>query len=233
MSLVLPRPHRWVTQTSRIAAALLTAAFAASCSINDHLTSPATDLGIYGMVETGNHAPAPGAMILVESYVDPIQPVTQHDFLASVRSIPNGEFGVGPVPAGHYTVMAGYAKTAPASGAGFDSLISYSIVTVSDPNSYRIPERLTLRPPATIVGRMITSAPGSIYIYAVGSSGQIGGSRLNPDGEFTIVGVPQGTWRLMAYDLSGGSPVLVVTAPGIVTRFGETTRVNDIPLPSP
>jgi hypothetical protein len=37
----------------------------------------------------------------------------------------------------------------------------------------------------------------------------------------------------MAYDLSGGSPVLVVTAPGIVTRFGETTRVNDIPLPSP
>jgi hypothetical protein len=219
-------------RTFRIAAALLIAAFAASCSNNQHLTSPATDLGIYGTVETVNHVPASGAMIRVESCVDPIQPVTQHDFLASVRSIPNGQFGVGPVPAGQYTVIAGYAKTAPASGASFDSLISYSIVTVTDPNSYRIPERLTLRPPATIVGRMITSAPGWIYVYAVGSSGQIGGSTLDPNGEFTIVGVPQGTWRLMGYDSSGGSPVLVVTFPGVVTRFGETTRVNDIPIPS-
>jgi len=177
--------------------------------------------------------PAPGAMILVESCVDPIQPVTQHDFLASVRSIPNGQFGVGPVPAGHYTVMAGYAKSAPAPGASFDSLVSYSIVTVTDPSSYRIPERLTLRPPATIVGRMITGSPGWIYVYAVGSSGQIGGSTLDPNGEFIIAGVPQGTWRLMAYDLSGGSPVLVVTVPGVVTRFGATTRTHDIPIASP
>jgi hypothetical protein len=222
-----------VTRTFRIAAALLTPVLVASCSNNQHLTSPATDLGIYGMVETENHVPAPGALVLVESYVDPIQPVTQHDFLASVRSIPDGRFGVGPVPAGQYTVIAGYAKGVPALGASFDSLISYSIVTVTDPNSYRIPERLTLRPPATIVGRMITGIPGWIYVYVVGSSGQIAGSTLNSDGGFTLTGVPQGTWRLMAYDLSGASPVLVVTVPGVVTRFGRTTRVNDIPIPAP
>jgi hypothetical protein len=205
----------------------------ASCSSNDTIVSPATDLGVYGVVETENHVPAVGALILLESHVDPIAPVTQHDFFASVRSVPGGGFGFGPVPAGQYTLLAGYSKATPAAGATFDSLVSYSSVAVTDPTSYRIPERLTVRRPATIVGRVITSTSGLMYLYAVGSSGQVTGASPDANGVFTLEGVPQGTWRVMGYDLAGGSPLLAVTVGGVVTRFGETTRMQDVQVPSP
>lgn len=220
-------------RSALIGSLLAAGAFMVSCSANETLISPATDLGVYGVVESENHVPAAGALILLQSYVDPIAPVTQHDFFASVRSIPGGGFAIGPVPAGQYTLTAGYAKATPAAGATFDSLVSYSIVTVTDPTSYRIPERLTVRRPGAIMGRLITSTPWLMYMYAVGSSGQVSGASVDPSGRFILQGVPQGTWRVMGYNLASGSSVLAVTVGGVVTRFGESTRMQDIQVPSP
>jgi hypothetical protein len=212
---------------------LLAVAFTASCSNNDQVTAPATDLGVYGTVETVNHVPAPGAWVHVESDVDPLSPYTPHDFFSTVLAVSAGGFGIGPMPAGHYTILAGYAKALPSAGATFDSLVAYESVTITDPTSFRTPMRLTLRPPAYIVGRMITSTPWLKYVYAVGSGGAVSGSSVDPSGRFIIAGVPQGTWRLMAYDLSGASPRLDVTVAGVVTTFGHATRVDDIEVPSP
>lgn len=232
----MARPERDRSGAARSALStglVLACALTASCSNNDQIVSPATDFGIYGIAEVENHVPAPGALVLLESYVDPISPYTPHEFFTSVLTIPDGGFGTGPVPAGRYLIFAGYPKAVPSPGATFDSLVSYESVTVTDPTSFRIPMRLTLRPPATIVGRVITNTPGWMYVYAVGSGGSVSGSTLDASGQFTLAGVPQGTWRLMAYDLTAGVPVLAVNVGGVVTRFGETTHVREALVPSP
>lgn len=226
-----PRPRH--SRARLLPIAVLLFMVAGSCSSNEHLTSPATDPGVYGTAEMENHVPASGALVLVESSVDPIAPVTSHDFFASIRSVPDGGFGTGPVPAGQYAIMAGYARLHPNPGATFDSLISYEVVTVTDASSNRIPMRLTLRPPATIEGRLETGTPWVKYVYAVGIAGQVSGTGVDANGRFAIEGVPQGTWRIMIYDFSGATGVLDKTIAGIVTRSGQTTRVPDVQVPPP